>query len=73
MVVKLGWLDYVCHYFHHQGTSMFVVQIVFFKFILWNNCENIWEHKTNKKRMMRKINTNASMTKKQYSMHKPHL
>jgi len=30
MVVKLGWLDSVCHHFHHQGTSMFVVQIVFF-------------------------------------------
>jgi hypothetical protein len=28
--MKLGWLDSVCHHFHHQGTSMFVVKIVFF-------------------------------------------
>jgi len=28
--MKLGWLDSVCHRFHHQGTSMFVIQIVFF-------------------------------------------
>ncbi len=52
---------------------MFVVQIVFFYLYFETTmkaCENI---KTNKKGMMKKINTNASMTKKQYSMHKPHL
>jgi len=70
MVEKLAWLDSVCHHFDHQGTSMFVVQIVFFCLYFETTmkaCENIKTKNDEKK------NTNASMTKMQYSMHKPHL
>jgi len=49
---------------------MFVVQIVFFCLYFETTmkaCENIKTKNDEKK------NTNASMTKMQYSMHKPHL
>jgi len=71
MVVKLGWLDFVCITSTTKGTSMFVVQIVFFCLYFETTMKAYESIKQRRKEWWEK-NTNASMTKKQYSMHKPH-
>ncbi len=66
MAVKLGWLDSVCHCFHHQGKNMFVVQIVFF-YLYFETTMKAYEiiKQTRRERWEKKhTNTNASVIKK---------